>query len=65
MNKFCAFGAMTPWRFGEVLEIDGHIIKIKPEHGAIEYWDKPWVEIFDTKEEALNETKKWIWDEDR
>jgi hypothetical protein len=36
-NQFCAFGAMSPWRLGEVLEINGHIIKIKPEFGPIEY----------------------------
>ena len=66
MNKFCAFGPLTPQRFGEVLETNERWTKIKPEYGRFEeYWENPWVKIFDTEEEARNETKKWITQDDR
>lgn len=40
MNKkrYCAFGAMTPWRFGEVIETNESCTIIKPEYSShLEY----------------------------
>ncbi|MFA6089975.1 MAG: hypothetical protein WC755_09020 [Candidatus Woesearchaeota archaeon] len=61
MNKYCAFGAMTPWRLGEVLEIKESYILIQPEYSKFkEYWDPQFVKIFDKKKQAIKETEKWI-----
>ena len=64
-KKYCAFGAMRPWRFGEVIETNERYTVIKPDfHGPNEYWETSYVKIFDTAKKARNETKKWIYERD-
>jgi hypothetical protein len=65
MKKYCAFGALTPWRFGEVISTDEKCTIIQPEfQRRKEYWETSYVKFFDTEEEARTENKKWITQRD-